>query len=157
VVLLILGIAAGAVALKVAGPLSRLELDGLADRISQFDALTRRYACEHDRRVCLLVDLSKGRVSRIDPDGGTQLGGDLALPEGVRIAAVIVAGRRTATGRVSIGCSRRGLTPSYAMLLADADGGRRRILTAGLTGQMIQLDGDETIREIFEALRPDAG
>jgi prepilin-type N-terminal cleavage/methylation domain-containing protein len=106
VVLLILAIAAGAVALKVAGPLSRVEFDAVADRISQFDALTRRYATEHDRPVGLLVDLSNGRISRIDGDGA-QLGGELDLPEGVRIAAVIVAGRRIATGRVSIALRAR--------------------------------------------------
>ncbi len=153
VVLLILAISAAAVALRIHEPLGRARLDELVAEIGEFDALTRRYARENDRSVRLLVDLGAGRMGRSDEGGGEELGRSLELPGRARIARLWIGEREIGIGAASIGCSRRGLTPSYAMVLEDEAGRKRWILVAGLSGQVIELESDEEVRNVLETLR----
>lgn len=162
--LLILAIIAGAVTLRSRSLLGRARLADLVDRIGEFDHLARVYARRQDRPVRIVVELDAGRLRRMDAAEAETLGEELVLPEGCRIVRLRV-GDRTAWGHsVSITCSRRGLTPTWAMLLEDRAGRRRWVLLAGLSGQMTATDDEgenattQTIPKTFEALRrgPDA-
>ena len=156
---MVLAITGAVVALKVSEPLARATLDDLVGAVTEFDALTRRYAREHDRAVRMVVDLGDGSIRRLDENGVELTGKMLQLPRSIDIARLWIGRTDSTAGTVSIRCSRRGLTPSYAMLLEDDDGRKRWLLIAGLTGTVEQFESDETVENIFEAIRggSDAG
>jgi len=162
IVLLILAIAAAAVVLRVQGPMQRAEMRRIVDAVEQFDGTTRLAARRQDRSLRLVIDLSRGRLTRTQPDGGIVNATPLEMPSGVSIGKVIVRDRQIRSGTVSIACSRQGWTPSYAMRL-DGDDGRRWILFAGMTGAVVNVDDEKQVRDILAmavdepAARADAG
>ncbi len=156
-VLLILAVIAAGATLRVQAPLTTARAGEAVDRIRQFDRLTRAAAYRQDRPLSLIVDLSAGKLERTDEAGRSVDGGPLQLGGRCKIARVLVRGRQRSAGRVTVPCSRRGLTPSYA-LAVDIDGRRQWLLFAGLTGEMIQVADETQAQEILAAAgRPDAG
>jgi prepilin-type N-terminal cleavage/methylation domain-containing protein len=157
-VLLILAVVAAAVTLRSHVLLGRAEGKDLVERIGQFDHLTRVYARRHDRAVRIVVDLDAGRLRRTDAAETETLGEALVLPEGTRIVRLRVRDQEMYSHSVSITCSRRGLTPTWAMQLEDANGRRQWLLLAGLSGRMVTTDNDDEIHRILAALGrgPDA-
>ena len=156
-VLLILAVIAAGAALRVQAPLTTARATEAVDRIRQFDRLTRAAAYRQDRPLSLIVDLSAGRLERTDQAGRSVSGDPLRLDGRCRIARLLVRDRALSAGRVVVPCSRRGLTPSYA-LAVDTPGRRQWLLFAGLTGEMIQVADERQAEEILAAAaRPDAG
>jgi prepilin-type N-terminal cleavage/methylation domain-containing protein len=151
-VVLILGIVAAAVSLNLTGPMHRARASDLAEEIASFDRLTRTYARRHDRPLRLVIDLSEGRIRRMDGSGTETIGAPLELGSSWRIARLLVGNQDVDFGTVSITCSRRGLTPTYAMLLEDRRGPRRWILIAGLTGQPSEMSDEKEIRQTLAAI-----
>jgi len=157
VVLLIAGVVAGAVVVRLHDPMRRAELADMLDGIAHLDRLTRTAACRHDRPLRLVVDLSAGEVRQTDTSGEQGLDA-LKLPGGWRIERLILRDRVVHSGSVSITCSRGGRTPSYALHLAGPGGRGKWLLLAGLTGRHVEVDSEEDIRAILAAtgLRADA-
>ena len=153
IVLLILGIAAGAVALRMHGPMRRAQLADVVDQVTHFDRLARTHAREHDRPLRLVVDLATGRLWRTDERGVQDGFPPLALPERYRIARLVVRNQDVTYGSVSLTCSRRGLTPSYALLLTGPGGQSKWIVVAGLTGQHVEVDSEDAVKKILAATR----
>ena len=156
-VLLIMAVAAAAVTLRLQGPLRRATAADVVGRIGQFDRLTRAEARRYDRALRINVDLATGSITRTGEDPGGQAAAAVGLPQGFWIARLMVRDRQVTAGGVSIRCSRAGLTPSYALLLADPAGGRRWLLVAGLTGQVLEMEDDDAVRNVLaSSARPDA-
>jgi len=148
-VLLVAAIAAAAVALRVQTPLRHARLGDATGAIGQFDRMTRRAAREQDRPLRMVVGLSARRLSRTDEHGRVTASA-MALPTGVSIERLLVRGQAVTETEVAISCSRRGLMPTYAMLVSSG-GERRWIVVAGLTGETVEVESEQEVREIIEA------
>jgi hypothetical protein len=120
-------------------------------RIAEFDRLSRVYARQHDKALRLNVNLARGEFSRSD-QRSNQLGTICSLPAEWTIARLVVRDKNTTTGSMAISCSRHGFTPSYAVLVEDGAGRRQWLLLAGLTGELVQVDNEKEIEDIFIAL-----
>ena len=153
VVILIMGIMAGAVTLRLASPMHRAGLATAVAEIGSFDHLTRTQAREADRPMRLVIDLAEGRLLRTTEEGDP-LGTTFALPSGYRLARLLVADRTIYSGSTSLCCSRLGATPTYAVLVEAPDGQKRWVLVAGLTGQTMESDDEKEVQGILDAARP---
>lgn len=158
-VLVILAVAAAAVTLRMEAPMRNAQMADVIDEIAAFDDLTRSFARRHDRAVRLVVDTSAGRLSRHGEGDVEQLGTPLELPDGYRIARLLTRSEDVSAGSVSIRCSERGLTPTYAMRIAGPADRSCWVVIAGLTGETVRLENNEDeTRRIIEAtgVRTDA-
>lgn len=163
VVLLIIGIAAAVVALRMDGPLRRAEMADVIGEIRRFDHLSREYAKEHDKRLLLTFDLTDGKLSRTDEDMA-DVGEPVVLPDGFYISRMAVGKDDVGSGIMTIGCSEQGFTQSYALLVGHTSGRRQWLVFAGMTGNVLEPDNDkdneeiEEIQKIFASTgrRPDA-
>ncbi len=158
VVLLIAGIAAAAAAIRVQGPMRTASMSDTMDAIGEFDRITRLAAGEHDRSLCMVVNVSVGTLRRVD--GATQsVGGTtLKLPDSVRMSALLVRQESVTEGEISVGCSRGGFTPTWAFELQS--GPRKQwCVIVGLTGELVKVKDEQAAREIIAAtgLRHHAG
>lgn len=151
VVLLIVAVVAAAVTLRTEGPLRRAQMRDITGQIAEFDRLTRVYARQHDQPLRIAVDLATGRISRSD-ERGSQLGTSCKLPPGCKIARLIAPSEDITIGSMAISCSRGGFTPSYAMLIENRGGQQQWLLWAGLTGELVRIDDEEEVKEIFALL-----
>lgn len=152
VVLVILALAAGAITLRLQGPLERATLADTVGRIVAFDARTRVLARRHDKMLRIEVDLSAGVLTRIGTATGEPAGMPLELPEGVRLAECRLASENASIGRVAVPVSSRGLSKSYALCVVGADGPRHWLIVAGLTGQVTRTEDAHTVETLFAAL-----
>ena len=152
-VLVILAILAGAVALRLQGPMSHARMGDVAGAVEAFDHVTRTAAVEQDRPLRMLIDLGAGRLSRLDEDGRPLPVAPLVLPEGFRIARVLVREHDVADGQTTISCSRHGLTPTHALLL-EGQGQRRWLVFAGLARDALGVDDETQAKEILEVASP---
>ena len=115
-----------------------------------FDSLTRRHAREHDRPLRLVVDLGRSELRRISGDGTEPAGTPLELGGDCTIERLLIRDKDISGGSASITCSRRGLTPSYAILVGGRTG-KQWLLVCGLTGDILETDDEEEIREVLAA------
>ena len=136
-VLLIMGIAAAAVTLRVEPMLRRARMDQVARDIVDFDRLTRTMARRHDRQLRLVLDTAAGELRRLDAAGIQSHGRALTLPDNYAIMKVLVRKQDIGVGTISLSCSRRGFMPTYAVSLAGPGGRRRWILLTALGGQEV--------------------
>ena len=142
-VLLIMGIAAAAVTLRIEPLLHHVTMDQVAADIVDFDRLTRAMARRHDRRLRLVLDTSAGELRRLDAAGADSCGRALTLPDNYAIMKVLVRSQDVGAGTISLSCSRRGFMPTYAVCLADPGGRRQWILLTALGGQEVNLTATE--------------
>jgi type II secretion system protein H len=156
VVLLIMGIVAAAVTLKMSGPVSRVKLQDVVKQVKQFDTLTRSYTRQQGKAVRVNVDLSENRISRLD-DEGEPLGRPLQLPSNFKIEKCLIASQQDASDMALLKYNSQGMTHSYAIKLADKLQSKW-IIIIGLTGQVVELKNEQEVQEILESLsRDDAG
>ena len=145
VVLLIMGIIAAIVTLKISGPVSQVKLQDVAERIKRFDVHTRSYARQHGKALRVDVDLSKNCISRWD-NAGNQIGQPLKLPSNFSIEKCQVASQQQVRNATLLKYSSQGMTHS------------KWILVVGLTGELVELENEQNVQKIMESLsRNDAG
>jgi prepilin-type N-terminal cleavage/methylation domain-containing protein len=150
VVLTIAGIIAGAVALRLEGPLRKARLADALSAIRDYDLTTRAAARNQDRPLRMDMDPSGGQLKRCDDQGLPCGGPPLALPTACRIERLVLGGAGAPGQNTTIRCSRRGLTPTYAFLLR-AQEGRQWVVVAGLTGQQVLVENEQDVNEILAA------
>jgi len=150
VTLLILAVIGGTVTLRLQGPTGNARLKDAVGRVGMFDSLTRLHAREHDVPLRLVVDLGGSELSRTCGDGTEPAGTTLELSGDCTIERLLISDKDISGGSVSITCSRRGLMPSYAMLVCGRTG-RQWLLFCGLTGEILETDHEEEIRETLAA------
>jgi prepilin-type N-terminal cleavage/methylation domain-containing protein len=132
---------------------------GLADESAQamadYDRLAREWSRRFGRPNRVVFDLDRGRVRRaaagLDGEGDARPPAALRLPDGSRIARLMLAGRSHDAGEVAIGVSPRGQTRSYAVLLEGRGGERRWLVVAGLTGRPTAVDDAHEVEAIFSS------
>jgi len=158
IVLVILSIAAGAVALRIAPAMRRANMDELVREMGDFDRLTRLYARRHDRAVRIVLDTSVGQLRRIDPITLEQLGRAMDLPNGFAISSMRIRTGEVWGSAVGVHCSRNGMTPSYAMLLHGPGRREQWVMFAGLGGRLVTVDDTRELQKIMgcAAVRDDA-
>jgi len=150
-VLLIMGVAAAAVTLRVEPMLRHERMEQVVRDIVDFDRLTRALARRHDQQLRLVLDTSVGELRRLDVTGAESRGRAVRLPDNYAITKVLVRSQDVGSGTISIPCSHRGFMPTYAVRL-DSPGGRRQwILLTALGGQEVLIDDNnaDKIRDIL--------
>jgi prepilin-type N-terminal cleavage/methylation domain-containing protein len=153
-VLLLLALVAGAVTLRVQGPLRRSRMQDALDQVRGFDRLARHFAAEQDRPIRLVIDLDTQKFWRAEKGKDAPLGSVFELPSGVAVTKVRLGSEELAAGRVELPCSRAGLTPSYALCVSGPKNDLRWLLFSGLTGESSELDNEQSVRDILEKVGP---
>jgi prepilin-type N-terminal cleavage/methylation domain-containing protein len=154
VALLILAVLTSAVMLRVHSPLENARAEELVGRLGDFDRTTRTFARRGDRPLRLVVDVSGGRLSRMNTgtDEPAEIGQALRLPSGCRIDAAYLGAERIGRGEMAIVVTRCGLTPTYALKLTWRDGRDVWLLVAGLSGQMMSFEDYDSFEKTYETL-----
>jgi prepilin-type N-terminal cleavage/methylation domain-containing protein len=150
VVILILGIMAGVVTLRLAGPLGKANLDTILAEAGSMDHLTRTAARQQGRPVQLVIDLAEQSLRTKGTDGA-DLGPAYLLPSGYRLAKLYLGNHTSYSGQTAILCSRLGQTATYGLQLEAPSGQRRWLLVAGLTGQTVECENEADLQGIMDA------
>jgi prepilin-type N-terminal cleavage/methylation domain-containing protein len=145
-VLLIMGIIAGAVALRIQNPLRKARMADVMGSLEQLDRSTRHAARQQGQAMRVLFDHAAGTVRRTDDQGRPAGSGEVVLPDGYAVEHLLVAGQDITTGAAVVRCTPMGVTPTYALLL-NAGGRRQWIIVAGLTGQFVQAQDEREARQ----------
>lgn len=158
-VLLVLAVSAAAVTLNLRPLVYESQMSEVIADLGEFDRLTRTQAARGNRTMRLVVDVSRGRLRRLNAESLEEAGRAMALPGDYRFSRAMVGRVDVAIGEVAIPCSGRGLTPTYALELEGPGGRRQWMVFAGLTGQLIQVENEDQVRDIWDriSLRDDAG
>jgi len=156
-ILVIVAMAAGAVTWSLRSAYSASQLRDAAERLAYFDRLARHVASRIDRPVRMVIDLNEQQITCLPVEGDddtreTPHSQTMQLPRGISIEEVWLTGGRVAFGDVQINCSARGQTPSYALLIEDADGNQHLQIVAGLTGQAVVAKEEWQVDELFAQL-----
>jgi len=151
VVLAILAIAAAVAAFKVAGPMHSAQTRDVIDQVVRLDHLARAHAREHDQPARIVVGAADRQLRRTAAAGDRTIGTPLELPAGFLITDCLIGGQSVSGGSASVSVSAAGLTPSYALLLEGPGGRKQWVLLAGLTGEAMELDDGNEVREILQA------
>ena len=149
-VLLILAIAAAAVTVRAQGSLRGARMNEVLSAFRDFDRTTRAAARNQDRPFRLVVSLSGGTIARADGEGRLIRGQVMSLPSDIRFDRLLVRRQDCRDGDVTISCSRKGFTPTYAVLLKSS-GRSQWLVVAGLTGDMLLVADEKQARNILEA------
>ena len=150
VVILILGIMAGAVTLRLAGPLGRANLGTIMAEAASLDHLARTAAREQGRPVRLVIDLGEPALCAAGEDGA-DLGPAYRLPSGYRLARLYLGNQTFNSGQTAVQCSRLGHTATYGLEVEAPSGQRRWLLVVGLTGQTVECENEAELRGILDA------
>jgi prepilin-type N-terminal cleavage/methylation domain-containing protein len=152
---------ATAAAVSLASSRRAASAKDVAGQVAHFDRLTREQARRSGRPARLMFDLDRGDLRRTtddaedrhDPRAGASA---LHLVGDARVAKVVRARESATAGQVSVPCSPRGQTPSYAVLLVGPGGQRQWVVVAGLTGQVSTVTDEREVEDIFRTLAGDA-
>ena len=153
VVLLILAIAAGAIVLRVSGPMHRAQMNDAVDQVRSFDTLTRQIARQQGRPIQTVFHVGSGRISRTDSTGREGVGSVIELPGDFVISRLAIDGRTLGSGQAAVGFSSQGFSGSYAVRISGPSGQERWLLLAGLSGQPTELGNETEVDAYFAALR----
>ncbi len=164
-VVVLLGLLAGATAWSLAENARRSSLEHIVGRIAHVDRTTRIAAERFGEVQTLRFDLDRGRLQRVAPGNAGEARGShvSSIPAPFRIAELLLpqtGGRaeRFDAGAVEIACSSGGRSKSYAARV-DSPEESVWLVFSGLTGQMILIEHESDVDDIFallEAGRPDA-
>jgi prepilin-type N-terminal cleavage/methylation domain-containing protein len=153
-VLIIMALLAAAVTISFRGKESRLRMQDVASRWRQFEEETREHARRFGRPAQMVVDLSNGKITRIDVQSQEAQTTPLELPTGFAFAEFRLGTRTVRSGEFVIPCSSQGRTPTYAVLLAGPRGQKKWWLATGLTGDIISPESQEELETTFTQLVP---
>ncbi len=142
-VLLIMGIAAAAVTLRIEPQLRHAQMDQVIRDIVEFDQLTRALARRHDQQLRLVLDTSAGELRRLDVSGLESCGRAIVIPDDYAITKVLVRSQEVAAGTISLSCSRKGFMPTYAVRLVGPRYRQQWILLTALGGHEVMIDDSD--------------
>ena len=151
----IVGLLAAAVGLSLSGAEKLTRFEDVVDQLRTVDALTRAHAQRFDRPTRLVFDLETGTITRVgelDLDDDETLSTSWSLPRGFAIERIELGGEESVERQVAIGFSPAGHSPTYALRLTGPAEQSAWLVAAGLTGQMIELQEEEQVHAMFEAM-----
>jgi type II secretion system protein H len=154
VVLALLALLATVVTVSLAGPRRAARAQDAADEILNYDRSAREWCRRFGRPGGITFDLDRRTVRRVTAgqSDSPQQPAALHLSSGFRVARLVSAGQSREAGEVTLPCSPRGQTPSYAVLLAGPEGGQRWIVVAGLSGKAVTAGDAREVEAIFQSL-----
>lgn len=149
VVLLLLGLMAAAITLRLQSPLYLARIKEFKEDMTAYDRLTRKSCLEQNRAARLWIDLTAGRIERRSIDGTVEYGTSLQLPRDLKIVTLRIGRQDVIAGRFIIPFSRWGLSPTYGLCVEASEGDRHWLVLSGLTGQPVEPQEDVDVRDIF--------
>jgi prepilin-type N-terminal cleavage/methylation domain-containing protein len=152
IVILLLGVAAAAVTLRMQGPMRRAQAGDAAAALADYDRTTRVAARQQDRPLQLAMKLGEGKAWRKNAAGDDLPMPPLTLGPYARVQCVVIGQQVYRAGDAVLPCSRRGCTPSYAVELAGGEASQWFVV-AGLTGQMVQVNDEKEALATIAATR----
>ncbi|WP_428940622.1 pilus assembly FimT family protein [Fontivita pretiosa] len=156
-VILIGGLLAAAVVLRLGPQLAQARLAGVLQQLEDADRLARASAAESGEPCEMVFDLTEGRVWRREQGRVGKLA-SLRLPRGFAIAQMRTARSSHHGGEVAVQIRPDGRSDSYALCVGRAgeEGRRERqsswLVFAGLSGQVKRLSDERDVRDIFGLL-----
>ncbi len=128
----------------------------VADQVARYDRLAREWSRRFGRAGVITFNLDQGVVAR-GPASENAVSdetppAELHLPGGFHIARLVSARGEASAGRVSLPCSTRGQTPSYAVSISGPKGEVQWIIVAGLTGNVRPAQDATEVDDIFKAM-----
>ena len=146
--IVIMGLLSAAVVVNLAGRTRAARAEDVVGRIEQYDSLARAAARRTGAADVLTVDLTRGEIRR----SGTPM---FRLGDSVKLARLLLPGRRIECGVATAPISLDGRSPSYAVKLEGPNGEARWLFFAGLTGTPVHPADDREAEELFDKLLPD--
>ncbi len=153
VVILIMAIIAAAVAINLSHPLAGAKFKDVLIGIDGFLNFAANYAVNHSRPVRIVIDIDNNSIMQKDEEDSPRLNKKIDFPDEFKIERVIGENFDVSSGNIGIDYSPKGLSPSYAIMIAGKDKIPRWLLITGLTGQIITFDNETEIQNIFASLR----
>ncbi len=153
VALLVGAIVAAGVTLSLTGPQALGRTEDALSAVAQFDRVARQQALRLGRPLQLVFDLDDGSLrcrTGTEPDAPART---CRLDHRCRLGAVRLAGRTLSAGQTALWCSERGLTHTYAVAV-DTPRGRRWLLLAGLSGQVVEMSDEQQVARTLSLLAP---
>ena len=148
-VVVVLGILASLVAIKVNGHVQRARLVQAADQLAVLDRRARDEARQRSVPLQLQIDTDRG-VARIR---SRQSAADGTTPRVVASGSVSFADVRLSGNRPvhdgTLDVSSLGQSETYAVRLSAPDGAALWLVTLGLSGQHLRLESEEDVREVL--------
>lgn len=145
-----------AVYASLGGPTRAARMREVVEEVRFHDRLTREQSRRFDRPATLVFDLGRGTVTRTGgPPGVEGSSASLRIPEGHRIVELRLPGKIVRAGEIAVTCSARGQTPSYGILLAGPQEQRQWLLAIGLTGEIVEVEDEREIQQVFDAISED--
>ena len=151
-VIVLLGIISTAAALTFRSSLQSASSTDAIGQIKYLDSSARQRARRFNQPVEVVFDVTNSTLSRREGSKRNDESFTAALPRGFSIDQINIAGHSTFNGVASVNCSPAGLTPSYAIHLIGPNFDQW-LLFAGLSGQMIVIDNEETVLDILASTR----
>jgi prepilin-type N-terminal cleavage/methylation domain-containing protein len=148
--ILIMALLASAVAFSLTQPIQGARLREALSELQSCDSMARQNARQSTRPVRLAINPSARAIERFD---GEQLRFRSMLPVGCRITQVIVGRHATWIDRATVTFSASGLSRTYAIRLQTSSFDRW-LLFSGLSGQMILVQDEQTLRTILDGRAP---
>ncbi len=147
--IVLMGLLSAAVVVNLAGRARAARAEDVADQLAQYDALARAAARRDGIAGSLTFDFPRGEIRRDRPDAVT-----LGIGQPVKLARLLLPGRRVGTGSATVPISLDGRSPSYAVLLEGPKGESQWLFFAGLTGTTIRPETDRDVQALFDKLLP---
>ncbi len=160
VVVLIMGLLAGAASLVLLHSTKTASMEDAIRRVQYLDYITRHSARHSGQGKQIEFDITAGVVIARDEStslaGSTQWFQQVKFPEKFQLERVWSATGDEAgqkEGVMQIPCSAQGYTPTYALQLLGAEQHRRWIIIAGLTGEMSECPDAQHIDDVWKMIQ----
>jgi prepilin-type N-terminal cleavage/methylation domain-containing protein len=154
-------VVASVAAVSFAGTHRAARSADVADQVAHYDRLAREWSRRFGRPGQLAFDLDQGVMARgpASENAGKDENppAELRLPGGFHIARVVSSRVSASSGRVSLPCSTRGQTPSYAVSISGPKSEVQWIIVAGLTGNVRPAQDETEVEDIFKTMAGSPG
>ena len=148
VVVLMMGLLAGAAALTLNKPLREARALDAITTVRSFDETARTVARRLGRPATLRFDFTANVLQRFEDNRLTQ---QIQLPFGFRVSQVRTAARRASEGDAQILCSPLGITRTYAVRIQGSGDFNTWLLVSGLSGEVTPITDESKLDAIFSA------
>jgi prepilin-type N-terminal cleavage/methylation domain-containing protein len=146
-VLAILAMFVTLVTVNYQAPLLDARLQNAFERMEGLDRTLRLVAQNQGRPIKLRIDLAHGELAAECGSGGGDFNETYTLPAGIRLEQLCVDQERIDGDEATILFSSAGTSATYAIGLTIPDGRCRWLLVVGATGQTVQVNGDDDLKQ----------
>jgi type II secretory pathway pseudopilin PulG len=148
VVVIMMGLLAGAAALTLSKPMREARAFDAFTTVRSFDETARTVARRSGRPTTLRFDFSANLLQRFEDNRLTQ---QVQLPFGFRVTQIRTAARRASEGDAEILCSPMGITRTYAVRIQGSGEFKTWLLVSGFSGEVTAVTDESKLDAIFSA------